>query len=62
MIYLLTYSSFNAKRHAIVNTDNIGKLHEWLESKGYLWKEDDLFYNKDNDSYMEIEVVKSIKI
>ena len=61
-MYLLTYSSFNTKRHAIVNTEDKDKLLIWLESKGYLWKENDLFYNKENDSYMEIELVKAIKI
>ena len=62
MTYLLTYSSFNAKRHAIANTDSIIKLHEWIYSKGYIIKDTNLFYNKDNHSYMEVELVKTIDI
>lgn len=62
MVYLLTYSSFNAKRHAIANTDSLFKLSVWLESKGYFWKEDDLFYNKDNHNYIKIELVDAIDV
>lgn len=57
MTYILTYNN----KHIVITTD---RIEEYLASKGYelmkKYKQDDIYYNEENDSHIYAEKVDVI--